>query len=103
MALAPPRSSVGEEIMRRILRSFIVLPVGAGLAACAVTDPSASSNTATTEAALDGCLAPTWCPAPSTDWGRDLIATDLHLDVTTHQGHADILFMPSVTSTGASL
>jgi hypothetical protein len=50
----------------------------------------------------DGCLHPTWCPAPAADATRDLLDTALTLDVTALTGRATITIMPSMTSTGAS-
>jgi hypothetical protein len=50
----------------------------------------------------DGCLHPTWCPAPSTDWSRDLLDSALAFDVETLTGRATITLVPSMTSTGAS-
>jgi hypothetical protein len=50
----------------------------------------------------DGCLHPTWCPAPSSDPSRDLLDTALALDVTALTGRATITFVPSMASTGAS-
>lgn len=51
----------------------------------------------------DGCLHPSWCPEPSTDWDRNLLATDLSLDIAALQGTAVIAMMPSLSSTGMSL
>jgi hypothetical protein len=50
----------------------------------------------------DGCAHPTWCPAPSSDWARDLLDTALSIDVSALRGEATITFVPSTQSTGAS-
>ncbi len=79
------------------------------IASSALTTPAdvqASASGTSVRASLpslpEGCLHPTFCPSPSQSWSRDLIATDLHLDLARLHGSAVITFVPSLSSTGAS-
>ena len=80
-----------------------------GAAACVAGEPAEDLDTeplaltAVDSTAPSVCPHPTWCPEPETDWSRDLLATDLDLDLETQQGTAVVTFMPSLSSTGASL
>ena len=76
------------------------------IAACAPDAEVTSDDNAVATAALEAaapCPHPSWCPAPSTNWARDLLTTHVSLDLEALRGRAEIYFMPSISSTGASL
>jgi hypothetical protein len=68
--------------------------------ACALLLLAACGDSATT---ADAAPSPADAgPAPPMDFDRDILTTDLHLDVGTLTGHAAITIAPSMTSQSAS-
>jgi len=88
--------------MRSWFTPFTPIVLVTGVAACAADSEIADVTAGTGELEQVTCPHPTWCPAPSTDWSRDLLVTDLSLDLETLRGRAVVTFMPSLRSTGAS-